>query len=85
MASIPMAREAWTDERLDDLKGSVDKLDRRTEAGFTETREEFRSVRGEMREEFRALRGEMAQQFSMQNRIIVIGFLGVIATILTQI
>lgn len=40
-----MAREAWTDERLDDLKGSVD-------AGF-------REMRQEMREEFRAVRGEM--------------------------
>jgi hypothetical protein len=36
-----MAREAWTDERLDDLKGSVD-------TGFAEVRAEFRAVRGEI-------------------------------------
>ncbi|HWO83370.1 MAG TPA: hypothetical protein VNM38_06230 [Solirubrobacterales bacterium] len=47
-----MAREAWTDERLDDLNQRVDE-------GFKETREEFRALRGEMKGEFQALRGEM--------------------------
>ena len=61
-----MVREAWTDERLDDLKASVD-------AGFGEMRHEFRAVRdllqlrreqerpdrGEFRSEFQAVRGEI--------------------------
>lgn len=79
-----MARESWTDERLDDLKGTVDN-------GFNDMREEFRG----MREEFRAVRGEMNAQFLAQQRTawlmfggmfatFVVGFLGVIATILTQ-
>lgn len=34
-------REAWTDERLDDLN-------RRVDGGFTEMRTEFRAVRREM-------------------------------------
>lgn len=83
-----MARDAWTDERLDDLKGGVD-------AGFRENRDEFRAVRAEMnsefqafraemKSEFQALRTEMAQQFGMQNRLMLIGFLGVIATVITQ-
>jgi hypothetical protein len=91
-----MAREAWTDERLDDLKGSVD-------AGFSEMRQEFRSVRSEMREEFRGVRGEMREEFqgvrgeiAAMNRsfqqltwgligAMLVGFLGTTAAIITQL
>src|ERR1700742_1698567 len=59
---VSMAREAWTDERLDDLKGSVD-------AGFSEMRDEFRAMREEiragreeMREELKAGRDEMREE-----------------------
>lgn len=112
-----MAREAWTDERLDDLKGSVD-------SGFRENREEFRAVRAEtksesqalraeMKSEFQGVRGEMKSEFQAVraamksefqavrgeigavNRSIhqltvtlvgamLVGFLGVIATVITQ-
>jgi hypothetical protein len=51
-----MAREAWTDERLDDLNQKVDN-------GFEEMRTEFQAVRGEMREEFQAVRSEMREEF----------------------
>src|SRR5689334_1574403 len=51
-----MARDVWTDERLDDLNERVDE-------GFKETREEFRAVRGEMREEFSLVRSEMRSEF----------------------
>jgi uncharacterized protein YPO0396 len=54
-----MAREAWTDERLDDLNARVESIDRRMEAGFKE-----------MREEFRAVRMEMAAQAAMLNQTI---------------
>lgn len=47
-----MARDAWTDERLDDLNLTVDR-------GFTETRQEFRALRGDMREEFKGVRSEI--------------------------
>jgi hypothetical protein len=80
-----MARETWTDERLDDLNQRVD-------GGFKEMREEFRAMRGEMREEFRAMRGEMAanQQTLVQMAggiwaTALVGFLGVIATVITQV
>ncbi len=33
--------ERWTEERLDDLKGQVEKLERRTDAGFRELRQEM--------------------------------------------
>jgi hypothetical protein len=35
-------RESWTDERLDDLKESVDDFGRRMDAGFAEGRAELR-------------------------------------------
>ena len=54
-----MAREVWTDERLDDLNKKVDE-------GFKDMREEFRAVRGE----FRAVRSEMATQVAMLNQTI---------------
>jgi uncharacterized coiled-coil DUF342 family protein len=55
---MAMARDAWTDERLDDLNGKVDRLDERMESGFAEIREEIRAGRAETREELKAGRGE---------------------------
>jgi hypothetical protein len=75
-----MAREAWTDERLDDLNAKVDRLDRRMEAGFAEIREEFRAIRAEMAAQNRM----MLQLFGGMFATTLVGFLGVIATILTQ-
>jgi uncharacterized protein YPO0396 len=76
-----MAREVWTDERLDDLNARVEGIDRRMEAGFKE-----------MREEFRAVRMEMAAQAAMLNQTIYRLFGGMIVTwivgvvaILTQV
>jgi phage host-nuclease inhibitor protein Gam len=59
-----MAREAWTDERLDDLNGGVGRLETRMDAGFGETRQEFVAVRSEMKGEFQAVRAEMAAGFA---------------------
>ncbi len=56
-------REAWTDERLDELNGRV-------ENGFKETREEFR----EMRRENAAFRAEMNGRFdSLQRTLLQVG------------
>src|SRR3954471_13385870 len=51
-----MAREAWTDERLDDLNKKVDD-------GFKEMHAEFRALRGEMMSEFQAVRAEAKGEF----------------------
>ncbi|HYH53335.1 MAG TPA: hypothetical protein VD761_04320 [Solirubrobacterales bacterium] len=79
-----MAREVWTDERLDDLNKRVDE-------GFKETREEFRAVRGEMKSEFQAVRGEIAalhrttfQLFIGMMVTMALGFGGMIVTIFIQ-
>lgn len=86
-----MARDSWTDERLDDLNHRVDR-------GFDQVDRRFDSVDRRFEEvgvEFRAQRSELGAQFAAQQRMMiqlaggmlatmVIGFLGVIATILIQ-
>jgi roadblock/LC7 domain-containing protein len=79
-----MARESWTDERLDDLKATMDQ-------GFMDMRAEFRAMRAEMAEhraaaqaEFAAQHRSMVQLFAGMYAITVFGFLGVIAALVTQ-
>jgi uncharacterized coiled-coil DUF342 family protein len=79
-----MVREAWTDERLDDLSANM-----KTE--FAELRADTRSMRGEIgavrseigevREELGELRGEMNAKFDALNRTLQIGF-GLVGTFL---
>lgn len=97
-----MAREAWTDQRLDDLNERIVSIERRIEAGFAEMRSEFKSVRETMDTGLKAaqaesvsIRRDIATQFAAQNRMIlqlaggifatmIVGFLGTIATVITQ-
>jgi len=58
-----MAREEWTDTRLDDLNERIVSIERRMETGFAEMRAEFRSVRAEMKAEFKGVRQEMGVGF----------------------
>jgi chromosome segregation ATPase len=55
MAATMNPRETWTDERLDDLKGSVD-------GGFRDNHDEFRALRAEIRSESQALRAEIKSE-----------------------
>jgi hypothetical protein len=77
-------RDAWTDERLDDLN-------RRVDGGFREMREEFRAIRLESKAEFAAMRSEIAAMNRTMLQIVVggfgvmlVGFAGTIATIVSQ-
>ncbi len=81
-------REKWTDERLDDLA-------RRVDGGFSRTEREFQAVRMEMRTEFAAIRSDLGGQMAAMQRSLLqlaagglvtmlVGFAGVIATVLTQ-
>ena len=68
-----MAREAWTDERLDDLNKKVD--------------DGFRETRAEMREEIRGVRGEMAEirsELGALNRTIHQFLFAVVGTIFLE-
>lgn len=68
-----MVREAWTDERLDELSN-------RTDRGFVEAQAEFRTIRGEMGEMraeiggVRAEIGEVRAELKGVNRTLQIGF-----------
>jgi hypothetical protein len=73
-----VARETWTDERLDDLNTKVAGIDRRMEAGFGEVREEFRAVRAEMNSLHRTTLVVLVSGFAT----MLVGFAGTIATIL---
>jgi hypothetical protein len=68
-----MARDQWTDERLDDLNARVDRLEQRMDAGFAEMRDEFRALRADILHLTYGLIGTM-----------LVGFLGTIAAIVTQ-
>jgi uncharacterized coiled-coil DUF342 family protein len=77
-----MAREAWTDERLDDLKEHMDEGFREVRADVRSLRREVGGVRdeigglrgeiGEIREEVGELRGEMKAGFAALNRTLQI-------------
>lgn len=56
MAVIPMPREKWTDERLDDLNEKVDR-------GFAETKAEMREGFARIDADIRELRREMRAGF----------------------
>lgn len=79
-----MAREAWTDERLDDLNARMGRLEDRMDSGFTEMRTEFAAARTEMKEEFRAIRSNLTHLTYSLIGTMLVGFLGTIAAIVTQ-
>jgi predicted nuclease with TOPRIM domain len=54
---VVMAREKWTDDRLDDLNARMGK-------GFDEVKGEIRDLRAETKTEFRQLRGELNTRFN---------------------
>jgi hypothetical protein len=82
-----MAREAWTDERLDDLQKHMD-------GGFREVKEEQRELRGEMVELRKELKeeitrrhgetkeeiGRLADSLDRLNYALIAGLIGLIAT-----
>ena len=74
-----MAREEWTDKRLDDLNGRVANLDRRMEAGFKEIQAEFRAVRMEMATQTAMLNQTMYRLFG---GMLVAWVVGIVAILL---
>jgi len=79
-----MARETWTDHRLDDLKENVnqrfDGLDKKIDNGFKEMRQESRDLRAEVIATNRHI-NQLTYGFI---GTMLVGFLGIIATIITQ-
>lgn len=88
-------REQWTDARLDDLNHRVDSgftsVSREFQGLRLELRTEFVAVRSELATEFAAVRAEAAamhrttvQMFLGGFGLMLVGFAGTIATVLTQ-
>lgn len=94
-----MAREPWTDERLDDLVKQIDK-------GFDETKVEIRDLRThvdsgfarvdsdirELRVEMRGLRADMKEgfdrmdsRFEVLQRTMIISLVGIIGSIAASV
>ena len=64
-----MAREAWTDERLDDLKEHMDE-------GFREVKAELRSTSEELKEDIR----DLNRRFDRLNLTLIAGLIGLVAS-----
>jgi flagellar capping protein FliD len=62
--AVMMPREKWTDERLDDLNGKVNKGFARTETAIAETKAEISDLRRETKGEIKELRREMHAGFN---------------------
>jgi hypothetical protein len=82
MTVMPMPREKWTDERLDDLNKKVDD-------GFADTKAEMRQGFSRLDAEIRGLREEMNTRFSAVdarfdalNRNMIAGFFVIVAAII---
>jgi hypothetical protein len=86
-----MARETWTDERLDDLKGQMierfDQVDADIDRRFAQVDQRFGRVETQMKEGFARidkevgeLRGEMKEMrgdIKATQRLMVQGFIGI--------
>ena len=73
-----MAREAWTDERLDDLNARVEK-------GFDEVKGEVREVKGEvheLRKEMNSRFNSVDARFDAMQRTMIIGFASMAASVI---
>lgn len=80
-------REAWTDERLDDLNRKVDygfdRIDADLRVQRTETKSELTALRGEMNERFKGLDSRidgLQRTLILSNGAIVAALIGLIAT-----
>ncbi len=71
-----MVREAWTDERLDDLKEHMDE-------GFREVKAEIRSTRTELKGEIGELRAgleKLGDRIDKLNYVLIAALIGLVST-----
>jgi uncharacterized protein YPO0396 len=72
-----MAREAWTDERLDDLNAKVDKGFDRVDKNFERVDTEFHHLRSEMNSRFNAVEARLDRL----QQTMIIGFASIVAAV----
>lgn len=75
-----MAREAWTDERLDDLKEHMDDGFREVKGEIAEVKAELRSTRTELKEEIGKLDAKFEAKFDRLNYTLIAALIGLLAT-----
>jgi hypothetical protein len=73
-----LMRESWTDARLDDFRGDVDRRFDGVDKRFDKVEREIRDLRGEVKE----LRGEMKSGFESINRTMVHGVVALSAALI---
>jgi DNA anti-recombination protein RmuC len=91
-----MAREAWTDERLDDLSAHVDRRFDQVDQRFDRLEADIRELRVEMKNGFERIDGkfdgklnslqtEMNTRFESIQRTMIIGFVTLVASIVASV
>jgi hypothetical protein len=78
-------REAWTDERLDDLNQKVDGVARRMDDGFRDLRSEMNSRFNSVDARFDSIQRTMLHGFIAIAAAMLTGFGGLAALIATQL
>ena len=73
-----MARETWTDERLDDLRGEMNRRFDGVKGEIQEVKGEIRGLRTEMTERF----AQLESRLDSNQRTMVLGFASIVASIL---
>lgn len=78
-ASVMAVREAWTDERLDDLSNRVDR-------GFDRVDRDLRELRTELKAEMDQRFSRLEGRFDSMQRMMLAGYLtAVLAFVATQL
>ena len=79
-----MAKETWTDERLDDLKGQMnerfDQVDADMDRRFAQVDQRFGRVETQMKEGFARVDGdirELRSDIKEMQRLMIHGFIGI--------
>jgi hypothetical protein len=83
-----MAREAWTDERLDDLSAHVDKRFDQVDQRFEQVDQRFDRVEADIRElrsDMKTGFAEVNGRFDSMQRTMIIGFVTLFASIVASV
>ena len=76
-----MAREAWTDERLDDFRGEVNRRFDEVDKRFDKVDKRFERIEAEMKAGF----AEVNARFDSMQRTMIVCFSGMTASIVGAI
>jgi hypothetical protein len=83
-----MAREAWTDERLDDLSVHVDRRFDQVDQRFDQVDQRFERVEADIRElrsDMKTGFAEVNARFDSMQRTMIIGFVTLFASIVASV